>query len=88
MKKGIWWLFGGIGLSAIVFAVLLATNVVSLHDNSSNDNSNNNINVEMTYFEYMSGWDIYSGYVIFYKKTVIFYIVRFLLSFYVIFYVT
>ena len=42
MKKGIWWLFGGIGLSAIVFAVLLATNVVSLHDNSSNDNSNNN----------------------------------------------
>ena len=43
MKKGIWWLFGGIGLSAIVFAVLLATNVVSLHDNSSNDNSNNNL---------------------------------------------
>lgn len=34
-EKGIWWLFGGIGLSAIVFAVLLATNVVSLHDNSS-----------------------------------------------------
>ena len=37
-----------------------------------NDNSNNNINEEITYFEYMSGLDIYSGYVIFYKKTVIF----------------
>ena len=28
MKKGIWWLFGGIGLSAIVFAVLIVVLLV------------------------------------------------------------
>lgn len=40
MKKGIWWLFGGIGLSAIVFAVLLATKVVSFGvDNQSNNDN-------------------------------------------------
>ncbi len=37
MKKGIWWLFGGIGLSAIVFAILLATNIVSLKATNQNN---------------------------------------------------
>ena len=39
MKKGIWWLFGGICLSAIVFAILLATNVVNLRATSQKDNN-------------------------------------------------